>query len=168
MGDVIAHRWPDMASLSNLDTFGLIYLREGLELMSSRHCVSTIELIALLTIFFHLFLVGTFSSSCEGNGSPYRNSSCLILLNQLSSEGDFVASWRTAIAFSIPSAMIQRPNRLSMLLCITHSRGKIPNKGSTAEFWVLSGSDCICFRVFLWYGSNTLISFPFMPRTSKP
>ena len=147
---------------------GLIYLREGLELMSSRHCASTTELFAVLTMFFHLFLVGTFSSNCEGNGSPYRVNSCLILLNQLNSEGDFIASWRTAISFSVPSVMIQRPNRLSMFLYIIHSRGNIPKRASMAEFCVLSGSDCICFRDFLWYCSNTLMSFPFRSRTSKP
>ena len=139
----------------------LIYFREALELMSSHHCVSTTELIALLNIFFHLFLVGTFSSSCEGNGSPYRVSSCLILLNQLSSESDFVASWRTAISFSMAK-------QIKHVLVYYTFRGSIPNKASMANFWVLSGSDSICFKGFLWYCSKTLISFPFMSRTSKP
>ena len=49
--------------------------------MSSRHWLSTAPLIALLTNFFRLFFVGTFSRSCNGNGRLYFFKSSLILLN---------------------------------------------------------------------------------------
>ena len=37
------------------------------------------------------------------------------------------------ISFSIPSVLIQRPNKLSMFLCITDSTGSIPSRATYAD-----------------------------------
>ena len=166
--DIIMHRCPYMVRSSNTYTVRVYIPQRRFVLMSSRHWVSTALLIALLTIFFHLFFVGTFSRSWDGVGKLYFFKSSLILLNHDSSDEHFIASCRTAISFSIPSVLIQRPNKLSIFLSNTDSTGSIPSRAREIEFWVLSGRDCNCLRDFLWNCSNDFMSPAFKSSTSRP